>query len=134
MDIIVCPVFHLKLNSTHLNSIRLFVLHRKHTIFLLRAQQVNVICRFVTMVYHNSIHYPSSYLLFKTQSFGDFILSSLCLQLYLLAKVSTFCPSSGDRLALSIGFNRVCSPSEDGDRIKSPKRCVSNKREDLKVS
>jgi hypothetical protein len=37
----------------------------------LRAQQVNAIYRFVTMVYlynyHNSGHYPSSYLLFKTE-------------------------------------------------------------------
>jgi hypothetical protein len=33
----------------------------------LQAQQVNAIYRFVTVVYHNSGHYPLSCLLFKTQ-------------------------------------------------------------------
>jgi hypothetical protein len=51
--------------------IDLSVPHRKHNISPLRAQQVNAIYRFVTMVYqynyHNSGHYPSSCLLFKTK-------------------------------------------------------------------
>jgi hypothetical protein len=55
--------------KTHLNSIGLSVPHRKHITFPLRAQQVNAVYRFVTMVYyynyHNSGHYPSSCLLFK---------------------------------------------------------------------
>jgi hypothetical protein len=45
--------------------------HTKHITPPLRAQQVNAIYRFVTMVYkynyHNSGHYPSSCLLFETQ-------------------------------------------------------------------
>jgi hypothetical protein len=46
LDIIHRPVFHLKLNSTGL-----FVPCRKHITSPLRAQQVNVIYRSVTMVY-----------------------------------------------------------------------------------
>jgi hypothetical protein len=45
VDIIHCVVFYLKLNS-----IGLFVSHRKHITSSLRAQQVNAIYRFVTMV------------------------------------------------------------------------------------
>jgi hypothetical protein len=37
--------------KTQLNSIGLSVPHRKHIMSPLRAQQVNAICRFVTMVY-----------------------------------------------------------------------------------
>jgi hypothetical protein len=51
MDIIYSPVFYLKLNSTQLNSIGLSVPHRKHIMYPLRAQEVNAICGFVTMVY-----------------------------------------------------------------------------------
>jgi hypothetical protein len=47
--------------TTQLNSIGLSVPHRKHITSSLRAQQVNAIYRFVTMVYqynyHNSGHY-----------------------------------------------------------------------------
>jgi hypothetical protein len=46
LDIIHRPVFYLKLNS-----ICLFVPHRKHITSPLRAQQVNAMYRFVTMVY-----------------------------------------------------------------------------------
>jgi hypothetical protein len=55
--------------QTRLNSIGFSVPHRKHITSPLRAQQVNAIYRFVLMVYnyHNSGHYPSSCLLFKTQ-------------------------------------------------------------------
>jgi hypothetical protein len=68
------PVFYSKLNS-----IGLSVLHRKHIVSQLRSQQVNAIYRFVRSVYyynyHNSGHYPSSCLLFKTQlnSIGFFV-------------------------------------------------------------
>jgi hypothetical protein len=59
------------LSKTQLNSIGLSVPHRKHITCPLRAQHVNAIYRFVTMVYyynyHNSGHYSSSCLLFKTQ-------------------------------------------------------------------
>jgi hypothetical protein len=59
------------LHITQLNSIGLSVTLRKHITSPLRAQQANVIYRFVTMVYsynyHNSGQYPSSCLLFKTQ-------------------------------------------------------------------
>jgi hypothetical protein len=51
LDIVHRPVFYLKLNSTQLNSIGLSVTHRKHITSLLRAQQVNAIYRFVTIVY-----------------------------------------------------------------------------------
>jgi hypothetical protein len=37
--------------KTQLNSIGLSVIHKKHITSLLRAQQVNAIYRFVTMVY-----------------------------------------------------------------------------------
>jgi hypothetical protein len=40
-------IFYLKLNST----LGLSVPHSKHITSPLRAQQVNAICRFVTMVY-----------------------------------------------------------------------------------
>jgi hypothetical protein len=57
--------------KTHLNSIGLFVPQRKHITSPLRAQQDNVICRFVTMAYYynylNFGYYPSSCILFKTQ-------------------------------------------------------------------
>jgi hypothetical protein len=57
--------------KTRLISIGLSVPHRKHIISPLRAQQVYAIYKFVMMVYyfnyHNSVHYPSSCLLFKTQ-------------------------------------------------------------------
>jgi hypothetical protein len=62
------PVFYLKLNS-----IGLPVLHRRHITAPIRAQKVNAVYRFVTMVYeytcnyHNSGHYPASCLLFQTQ-------------------------------------------------------------------
>jgi hypothetical protein len=60
-------LFYLKLSST----LGLLEPHRKHITSPLRAQQVNAIYRLVTMVYeynyHNSGHYPSSCLLFKTQ-------------------------------------------------------------------
>jgi hypothetical protein len=60
--------------TTQLNSLGLSVPHRKHITSPLRAQQVNATYRFVTMVYwynyHNSGHYPSSCLLFKTRRFG----------------------------------------------------------------
>jgi hypothetical protein len=56
----------------------MFVPHRKHFTSPLRAQQVNAINRFLTMVcqykYHNSGHYPSPCLLFK-------IYDGLCLYL-----------------------------------------------------
>jgi hypothetical protein len=56
--------------KTQLNSVCLSVPNRKHITSPLRAQRVNAIYRFVTMVYqyncHNSGHYPSSRLLFKT--------------------------------------------------------------------
>jgi hypothetical protein len=42
---------HYLLFITQLNSIGLSVSHRKHITSLLRAQQVNAIYRFVTMVY-----------------------------------------------------------------------------------
>jgi hypothetical protein len=49
----------------------LSVSHRKHITSPLQTQQINAIYRFVTMIYyynyHNSGHYPSSCLLFKTQ-------------------------------------------------------------------
>jgi hypothetical protein len=49
----------------------LSVPHRKHIASPLRAQQVNPIYRFVTMVYYcnyyNSAYYPSPCVLFKTQ-------------------------------------------------------------------
>jgi hypothetical protein len=68
LDIIHRPVFYLKLNWTLKG---LSVPHRKHVTSPLRAQQVNAVYRFVTMVYyynyHNSDHYPSSCLLFETQ-------------------------------------------------------------------
>jgi hypothetical protein len=48
LDIIHRIVSYLKLNF---NSTGLSVPHRKHITSPLRAQQVNVICRFVTMVY-----------------------------------------------------------------------------------
>jgi hypothetical protein len=51
LDSIHRPVYYLKLNSTQLNPIGLSVPHRKHITSPLRAQQVNVIYRFVTMVY-----------------------------------------------------------------------------------
>jgi hypothetical protein len=48
----------------------MFVPHRKHIISPLRAQEVNAVYKFVTMVhqynYHNSGSYSSSCLLFKT--------------------------------------------------------------------
>jgi hypothetical protein len=57
--------------KTQLYSIGFSVPHRKHITSPLRAQQVNIVYRFVTMVYwcnyHNSGHYSSSCLLFKTQ-------------------------------------------------------------------
>jgi hypothetical protein len=63
---VVCHLF-----KTHLNSRGLSVPHRKHITSPLRDQQVSAIYRFVTMVYkyncHNSGHYPSFCLLFKTQ-------------------------------------------------------------------
>jgi hypothetical protein len=50
-------------------STSLSVPHRKHVTSPLRAQQVNAVCRFVTVVYwyncHNSGHYLSSCLLFE---------------------------------------------------------------------
>jgi hypothetical protein len=46
MDIIHRPVFHLKLDS-----ISLSVPHSKHITSPLRAQQVNAIYKFMTMVY-----------------------------------------------------------------------------------
>jgi hypothetical protein len=46
LDIIHRPIFYLKLNSTGLS-----VPNRKHITSPLRAQQVNVIYRFVTTVY-----------------------------------------------------------------------------------
>jgi hypothetical protein len=68
LGIIHRPVFYLKLNST---VIVFSVPHRKHITSPLRAQQVNAIYRFVTMLYYynynNSGHYPSSCLLFKTE-------------------------------------------------------------------
>jgi hypothetical protein len=51
LDIIHRPVFYLKLNSTQLNCLDLSVPHRKHITSPLRAQQVNAVYRFVTMVY-----------------------------------------------------------------------------------
>jgi hypothetical protein len=82
--------------KTQLNSVGLSVPHRKHITTPLRAQQVNAIYRFVTMVYwynyHNSGHYPSSCVLFKTQ------LNSVGLRL-------RYEPS---RLMLSIGLWRWC--------------------------
>jgi hypothetical protein len=66
LDIVHRLVFYLKLNSIDLS-----IPHRKHVTSPLRAQQVNAIYRFVTMEYyynyHNSEHYPSSCLVFKTQ-------------------------------------------------------------------
>jgi hypothetical protein len=60
-----CLLFKTQLNSTGLS-----VSHRKHITSPLRVQQVNAIYRFVKMVYwynyHNSEHYPSACLLFKT--------------------------------------------------------------------
>jgi hypothetical protein len=73
MAIAILDIFHplVFLFKTQLNSIALSVLHRKHIMSPLRAQQVNAIYRFVTMVYYynyrNSRHYPSSCLLFITQ-------------------------------------------------------------------
>jgi hypothetical protein len=43
--------YQLTLFKTQLNSIGLSVPHRKHIMSPLRAQQINVIYRFVTMVY-----------------------------------------------------------------------------------
>jgi hypothetical protein len=81
LDIIQRPVFYLKLNSTQPNSIGLSVPHWKHITSPLRAKQVNVIYRFVTMVYyyncHNSGHYPSYCLLYKTQPLADWVLFRL---------------------------------------------------------
>jgi hypothetical protein len=58
----------------------------------LRAQQVNAIYRFVTMVYyynyHNSGHYPSSCLLFKTAQLYKFVSTSQETHY-----VSTTCPT-----------------------------------------
>jgi hypothetical protein len=99
--------------------------HRKHITYPLRAQQVNAIYRLVTVYNcHNSEHYPLSCLSYKTQRYGDWIIS----------------PSSGgtysigsclrrQKLALSMEPNWVVPP-EDGDRIQSPKRSVLNKRQD----
>jgi hypothetical protein len=57
--------------KAQLSSIGLSVPHRKHITCSPRAQQVNPIYRFVTMVswynHNNSEHYPSYCLLFKTQ-------------------------------------------------------------------
>jgi hypothetical protein len=65
-----CPSSYLLL-ETQLSSIGLSVPHRKYIMSPLRAQQFYAIYRFVTMVYqynyHNSGHYPSSCILFKTQ-------------------------------------------------------------------
>jgi hypothetical protein len=65
--------------KTQLDSIGLSEPHRNHVTSPLRAQQVNAIYRFVTMVYlynyHSSGHYPSSCLLLKTRRFGDWIVS-----------------------------------------------------------
>jgi hypothetical protein len=62
LDIIHRPVFYLKLKSMGLS-----VPHRKHITSPLRAQQVNVMYRFVTMAYyynyHNSEYYPLSFYL-----------------------------------------------------------------------
>jgi hypothetical protein len=51
LDIIHCPVFYL-----HLNSIGLSVCQRKYIKSTPRAQQVNAIYRFVTMVYYYNCH------------------------------------------------------------------------------
>jgi hypothetical protein len=52
LDIIHCPD---SLSKTQLNSLGLSVPHRKHIAPPLRAQQVNGICRFVTMVINITI-------------------------------------------------------------------------------
>jgi hypothetical protein len=80
LNIMHRPGFYKKLNSIDLS-----VPHRKHITSPLRAQQVNVICRFVPMVYyHSSGHYPSSCLLFKIQRFGDSILTASSDETYLV--------------------------------------------------
>jgi hypothetical protein len=79
LDIIHRPVFYLKLNS-----IGLFVPHRKHITPPLGAQEVNAICRFVRMInititVLDIIHRPVFYLkllLFRIQRSVDWILSS----------------------------------------------------------
>jgi hypothetical protein len=50
ITITILDIIHL-LFKTHLNSIGLSVPHRKHITSPLRAQEVNAIYRFVTMVY-----------------------------------------------------------------------------------
>jgi hypothetical protein len=51
LDILYLPVFYLKSLRHRMRSIDLSVSHRKHITYLLRAQQVDVIYRLVTMVY-----------------------------------------------------------------------------------
>jgi hypothetical protein len=75
LDIIHCPIFHLKLNLTLLVCPYL----SRNITFPLLVQQINAIYRFVTMVhkfdYHNSWLYLSFSLLFKTQHPGHWILT-----------------------------------------------------------
>jgi hypothetical protein len=74
LDIIHWPCVLFK---TQLNSTGLSVPNRKHITSVLRAQQVNAIYRFVTMVYehnyHNSGHNLSPCFLFKMKHFGDYL-------------------------------------------------------------
>jgi hypothetical protein len=100
-----------------------FIPHRKHITSPLRAQQVNAIDRFVTMVYCynylNSGHYPSSFLLFKEH---DISKTGFCLRLHV--EPTQLDPIERASLCLRM------SGSEDGDRIQCPKRRVLGKRQD----
>jgi hypothetical protein len=79
---------------------------------------------FNNFYYHNSRHYPSSSLLFKTRRFGDWILSLSPCGAYSVG------PASRDRDYLYLLGRTELVPSKDGDRIRSPKLRVLNKRQD----
>jgi hypothetical protein len=96
----------------------------------------NKVYRFVTMVYynyHNSGHYPSSCLSFKTWRFGDWIFSIFRLNLLSWTKLDRstlylcycWCPKR-ERLVLSVVLNRVGSTWR-WRKIQSPKHRVLNK-------
>jgi hypothetical protein len=76
-----CPlVLLIRVNCLIQNSNQIYRFVRTSQITSpLRTEQVNAIYRFIPMVYyykyHSSGHYPSPYLVFKTQCFEDWILS-----------------------------------------------------------
>jgi hypothetical protein len=104
----------------------LSVPHKKHITSPLQDQQVNTIYRFVTIVYnyHNSRHYPSSWLLFTTPRSGYWILSpSSGGSFSSISKkkiVSASRPGQGDRAALSVGEAQASLLSSEPPLQHSP--------------